>query len=69
METIAAIREIENKHVQRLTGKKQRACSNIIAKVKSALGKTDDQILTIAEYCRHKGLDVIEVCKFLGIVK
>lgn len=69
MENIAAIREIENKHVQRLTGKRQRACSRIIASLKKKLGKTKDQVLTIAEYCRDKGLNVIDVCLFLGIHK
>jgi hypothetical protein len=69
MENIAAIRAIENKHVQRLTGKKQRACSRIIAKIKKKLGKLEGEDLTIAEYTRYKGLNVKDVCLFLGIIK
>lgn len=69
MENIAAIRAIENKHVQRLTGKKQRTCSRIIAKIKRKLGKIEGQELTIAEYARYKGLDEKDICLFLGIAK
>lgn len=66
---LSEIREIENKHVQRLTGKAQRTCSRIISNIRAKLGKLPGQKLTIAEYARCMGLCPIAVCSFLGIVK
>jgi Holliday junction resolvasome RuvABC DNA-binding subunit len=69
MENIAFIRAIENKDVQRLTGKKQRTCSRILTEIRKKLGKNENQVLTIGEYARFRGLNEKEICLFLGIYK
>jgi 3-oxoacyl-[acyl-carrier-protein] synthase III len=65
MEALAAITEITNKDIQRLTGKHQRSASRILKKIKKKLGKGDDQYVTVLDYCNFFGLSVIMVMTFL----
>ncbi len=52
---------INPKDVQLITGRSERQGRRIINDVKKHLGKTDDQFVTIEEFCQVKGLPLAEV--------
>jgi hypothetical protein len=44
------------KDVELLTGKSYRQCVRMLARVKEAIDKSADQLITIAEFCAFYGL-------------
>lgn len=69
MDNLCEIREITNKEIQNLTGRKRRQVNRMLKLIRKQLGKKKGQIITIAEFCRIRGYDQVEVCKFLSIEK
>lgn len=53
------------KDIQRITGKSERQCRNIIASIKSQLKKEKHQVVTLQEFCDYMGIQLDHVIKFL----
>ena len=50
---------IYSKDVQRITGKSDRYSRRLIGRIRASLKKSEDQFLTIEEFCHHTGLDSV----------
>lgn len=57
---------IYSKDVQRITGKSDRYSRNLIRRIRTSMNKTEDQFLTIEEFCRHTGLDFTKVLEMIN---
>jgi hypothetical protein len=57
---------IYSKDIQRITGKSDRWSRNLIAKIRSALGKEKHQLVTFDEFCEYMGLKKEDVDTFIG---
>jgi len=56
---------VYQKDIQRITGKKEKACRNLLKRIKKSLNKTSESFITIDEFCIYTGLDKEEVMPFL----
>ncbi|VXA98188.1 conserved hypothetical protein [Flavobacterium sp. 9AF] len=54
------------KDIQRITGKSERQCRNIIARIKKELQKEKHQLVTIQEFCDYMGLESTYVQQFIN---
>jgi hypothetical protein len=53
------------KDVQLITGRTERQGRRILNDIKKRLGKTENQFVTIEEFCRVKGLPLAKVISLL----
>ncbi|UOX32953.1 hypothetical protein LXD69_13005 [Flavobacterium sediminilitoris] len=53
------------KDIQRITGKSERQCRNIIANIKKQLNKQKHQVITLEEFCEYMGLQIDQVLQFI----
>lgn len=56
---------IYTKDVVRITGKGERASRKLLEKIKKDLAKTENQFVTVEEFCKFTGLKVEQVQPFL----
>jgi hypothetical protein len=61
MEGKNPLRAISNKEVQLLTSRKARQCRRLLRKIRQKLGKTADQVITVADFCCYMGFDIEKV--------
>ncbi|MDT8347743.1 MAG: hypothetical protein RQ756_08060 [Flavobacteriaceae bacterium] len=52
---------IEARDVEVMLDKHKRTAYRVLAKVRKALGKTKDQVITIKEYCEYYGYDYVDI--------
>jgi len=52
--------------VERLTGWSQRSARRMIQQIRDHLGKKDEEILTITEFCNYTGLKEEQVRPFMS---
>jgi len=52
--------------VERLTGWSQRSARRMLQQVREHLGKKDEEILTITEFCKYTGLKEEQVRPFMS---
>ena len=57
---------IYQKDIQRITGKKEKACRNLLKRIKKSLNKTEESFISLDEFCIYTGLDREEVETFLS---
>jgi len=53
------------KDIQRITGKSERQCRNIINSIKKQLNKEKHQAVTLLEFCNYMGLEPAVVERYL----
>lgn len=53
------------KDIQQITGKSERYCRNLIARIKKCNNKTKSQLVTLDEFCLFTGFKKEEINKFL----
>jgi ribosomal silencing factor RsfS len=53
------------KDISILTGRSERACRAILNKIRKALGKSNQQFVTVREFCSFCGLEEDYVKEFL----
>ena len=53
------------KDIQNITGKKEKAVRLLIQKIKQQLGKPDEGLITVKEFCKFTGISEEEVQRFL----
>lgn len=56
---------IYTKDVVRITGKGERASRKLLERIKKNLAKTDNQFVTVEDFCEFTGLKVEQVQPFL----
>lgn len=56
---------IYTKDVVRITGKGERSSRKLLEKIKKSLSKTEDQFITVDEFCQFTGLKLDQVQPFL----
>ena len=54
------------KDIQRITGKSERQCRNILNDIKVFYKKQKHQIITIEEFCNYMGVDLNKVNNFIS---
>ena len=57
---------IYQKDIQRITGKKEKACRNLLKRIKKSLNKTEESFISLDEFCIYTGLEREEVEAFLS---
>ena len=57
---------IYTKDVVRITGKGERASRKLLEKIRKELSKTENQLITVEEFCQFTGLKVEQVQPFLA---
>lgn len=57
---------IYTKDVVRITGKGERASRKLLEKIKKDLAKTENQFITVEEFCQFTGLKIEQVQPFLS---
>ncbi len=55
------------KDVAIITGKSSKSASQIIAKIRSDLGKEPNHILTVKEFCNYSGLNLDDILDTLNL--
>lgn len=53
------------KDIQRITGKSERQCRNIVANIKIQLNKEKHQVVTLQEFCDYMGIQMDHVAQFI----
>ena len=53
------------KDVQNITGKKYKMANRLINKIKQHLGKPEDGLVTVKEFCQFTGIAEAEVQRFM----
>lgn len=53
------------KDIERITGKSERHCRDIIASIKKLHGKQKHQLVTLEEFCDYMGLKLENIEKFI----
>ena len=50
----------------RITGKSERYSRTLLSKIKSSLDKSNEQLISISEFCNYTGLKNDEVLNLIG---
>ena len=53
------------KDIQRITGKSERQCRNIITTIKNQLNKEKHQVVTLQEFCEYMGIQMEQVIQYI----
>lgn len=56
---------VHPKDVENITGRRDRTARKILQKIRTALGKSKDQFVTVKEFCMFYGLEEDHVKEFL----
>ena len=54
------------KDIMRITGKSERYSRTLLSKIKSSLDKSNEQLISISEFCNYTGLKNDEVLNLIG---
>lgn len=54
------------KDIMRITGKSERYARALLTKIKSSLEKSDEQLVSISEFCSYTGLKPDEVLNLIA---
>jgi hypothetical protein len=54
------------KDIMRITGKSERYARTLLTKIKSSLEKSDEQLVSISEFCSYTGLKLDEVLNLIS---
>jgi hypothetical protein len=53
------------KDVQNITGRKEKTARRMLNKIKSKLGKSKEEFITVQEFCKFTGITEDEVARFM----
>lgn len=54
------------KDIMRITGKSERYSRTLLSKIKSSLDKSNEQLISISEFCNYTGLKNDEVLNLIS---
>jgi hypothetical protein len=54
------------KDIMRITGKSERYSRTLLSKIKSSLDKSNEQLVSISEFCNYTGLKPDEVLSLIS---
>ena len=54
------------KDIMRITGKSERYSRTLLSKIKSSLDKSNEQLISISEFCNYTGLKNDEVLNLIA---
>jgi hypothetical protein len=54
------------KDIMRITGKSERYSRTLLSKIKISLGKSNDKLVSIKEFCNYTGLKSDEVINLIA---
>ena len=54
------------KDIMRITGKSERYARTLLTKIKSSLEKSDEQLVSISEFCSYTGLKLDKVLNLIS---
>jgi hypothetical protein len=66
MENINPLRAITNKEVQFIISRKERQARRLLKRIRLKLGKSEDQVISIADFCLFRGYDLKHVCHMIS---
>jgi hypothetical protein len=54
------------KDIMRITGKSERYSRTLLTKIRNSLKKSNEQFISISEFCAYTGLKIDEVLNLIG---